>query len=54
MHARLVVDALNMAAWTRRGDDLDGADLPQRCGQYTSIAYSRSRDVNIGLTASTV
>jgi hypothetical protein len=24
MHASLVLDALNMAAWTRRGTDLNG------------------------------
>jgi putative transposase len=41
MHAPLVVDALNMAAWTRRGTDLDGLICHHDAGsQYTSIAYT--------------
>jgi transposase InsO family protein len=41
MHANLVVDALNMAAWTRRGTDLDGLICHHDAGsQYTSIAYT--------------
>ena len=41
MHASLVVDALNMAAWTRRGVDLDGLICHSDAGsQYTSIAYT--------------
>jgi putative transposase len=41
MHAALVVDALNMAAWTRRGVDLDGVVCHSDAGsQYTSIAYT--------------
>jgi putative transposase len=41
MHANLVVDALNMAAWTRRGVDLDGLICHHDAGsQYTSIAYT--------------
>jgi putative transposase len=41
MHASLVVDALNMAAWTRRGVDIDGVICHSDAGsQYTSIAYT--------------
>lgn len=41
MHATLVVDALNMAAWVRRGVDLDGVICHSDAGsQYTSIAYT--------------
>ena len=41
MHASLVVDALNMAAWTRRGINLDGLICHHDAGsQYTSIAYT--------------
>jgi putative transposase len=41
MHASLVVDALNMAAWTRRGIDIDGVICHSDAGsQYTSIAYT--------------
>jgi putative transposase len=41
MHANVVVDALNMAAWTRRGVDLDGVICHSDAGsQYTSIAYT--------------
>jgi len=41
MHAALVVDALNMAAWTRRGVDLGGLVCHSDAGsQYTSIAYT--------------
>lgn len=41
MHANLVVDALNMAAWTRRGVELDGVICHSDAGsQYTSIAYT--------------
>ena len=45
MHADLVVDALNMAAWTRRGTDLDGLICHNDAGsQYTSIAYTGCLD----------
>ena len=45
MHASLVVDALNMAAWTRRGTDLDGLVCHSDAGsQYTSIAYTERLD----------
>jgi len=45
MHANLVVDALNMAAWTRRGVDLDGLICHHDAGsQYTSIAYTDRLD----------
>jgi len=41
MHASLVVDALNMAAWTRRGIDLEGLICHHDAGsQYTSIAHT--------------
>jgi len=41
MHANLVVDALNLAAWTRRGVDLNGLICHHDAGsQYTSIAYT--------------
>jgi transposase InsO family protein len=45
MHANLVLDALNMAAWTRRGTDLDGLICHNDAGsQYTSIAYTGRLD----------
>jgi transposase InsO family protein len=45
MHANLVVDALNMAAWTRRGSSLDGLICHSDAGsQYTSIAYTDRLD----------
>jgi len=45
MHASLVIDALNMAAWTRRGIDLDGLICHSDAGsQYTSIAYTDRLD----------
>jgi putative transposase len=41
MTASLVVDALNMAAWTRRHTSLDGLVCHTDAGsQYTSIAYT--------------
>jgi putative transposase len=41
MATSLVIDALNMAAWTRRGVDLDGVVCHSDAGsQYTSIAYT--------------
>ena len=41
MHASLVVDALNMAAWTRRGVSLEGLICHNDAGsQYTSINYT--------------
>ena len=41
MTAPLVVDALNMAAWTRRHQSLDGLVCHTDIGsQYTSIAYT--------------
>jgi transposase InsO family protein len=45
MTAALVVDALNMAAWTRRGVDLDGVICHSDAGsQYTSIAHTDRLD----------
>ncbi len=45
MHASLVVDALNMAAWTRRGVDIEGVICHSDAGsQYTSIAYTDRLD----------
>lgn len=41
MHTSLVLDALNMAAWTRRSTSLDGVICHSDAGsQYTSIAYT--------------
>ena len=41
MTANLVVDALDMAAWTRRGTSLEGLVCHTDAGsQYTSIAYT--------------
>jgi len=41
MHTNLVLDALNMAAWTRRGADIAGVVCHSDAGsQYTSIAYT--------------
>lgn len=41
MTAPLVVDAVNMAAWTRRHTSLDGLVCPTDAGsQYTAIAYT--------------
>ena len=52
MHADLVVDALNMAAWTRRGTDLAGLICHNDAGsQYTSVAYT-DRIGEIGATPS--
>jgi putative transposase len=45
MHASLVIDALNMAAWTRRGVDIDGVICHSDAGsQYTSLAYTDRLD----------
>ena len=52
MHTNLVVDALNMAAWTRRGVNLDGVVCHSDAGsQYTSIAYT-DRFAEIGANPS--
>jgi len=41
MATSLVIDALNMAAWTRRGVDIDGVVCHSDAGsQYTAIAYT--------------
>jgi putative transposase len=45
MTANLVIDALNMAAWTRRHSALDGLVCHSDAGsQYTSIAYTDRLD----------
>jgi putative transposase len=45
MHASFVIDALNMAAWVRRGVDIDGVVCHSDAGaQYTSIAYTDRLD----------
>lgn len=45
MTAPLVIDALNMAAWTRRDSDLTGVICHSDAGsQYTSIAYTDRLD----------
>ncbi len=52
MATSLVLDALNMAAWTRRGVDIDGVICHSDAGsQYTSIAYT-DRLVEIGAAPS--
>ena len=52
MTATLVIDALNMAAWTRRDSDLDGVICHTDAGsQYTSIAYTE-RIADIGAAPS--
>jgi putative transposase len=56
MTAALVVDALNMAAWTRRHTSLDGLVCHTDAGsQYTSIAYTeRIGDVGAAPSIGTV
>lgn len=45
MATSLVLDALNMAAWTRRGVSIDGVVCHNDAGaQYTSIAYTDRLD----------
>jgi len=45
MTAPLVVDALNMAAWSRRGVDISGVICHSDAGsQYTSIAHTDRLD----------
>ena len=45
MATSLVLDALNMAAWTRRGVDIDGVICHSDAGsQYTSIGYTERLD----------
>jgi putative transposase len=45
MSAQLVIDALNMAAWARRGRDLTGLICHSDAGsQYTSIAHTDRLD----------
>ncbi len=44
MTVPLVVDALNMAAWTRRGTDLAGLIYHHDVSQYTSIAHTHRLD----------
>jgi len=52
MTATLVIDALNMAAWTRRNTGLDGLVCHTDAGsQYTSIAYT-ARLCNVGAAPS--
>jgi putative transposase len=42
MFATLVVDALNMAAWTRRGVDLDGLVCHHDAGANTRRSHTRT------------
>lgn len=52
MTANLVVDALDMASWTRRGTNLEGLVCHTDAGsQYTSIAYTE-RLCDVGATPS--
>jgi putative transposase len=45
MTASLVVDALNMAAWTRRGENIGGVICHSDAGsQYTSLVYTDRLD----------
>lgn len=45
MTAPLVIDALNMAAWTRRGVNIEGVICHSDAGsQYTSLAYTDRLD----------
>ena len=56
MSAALVVDALNMAAWVRRGVDLAGVICHSDAGgQYVSIAYTdRLDDIGVAPSIGTV
>jgi putative transposase len=56
MHTSLVLDALNMAAWTRRGVSLDGLICHSDAGsQYTSITYTdRLADIGAAPSIGTV
>jgi putative transposase len=56
MSAPLVVDALNMAAWTRRGVELAGVICHSDAGsQYTSIAHTdRLEDIGAAPSIGTV
>ena len=56
MSATLVVDALNMAAWVRRGVDLAGLICHSDAGgQYVSIAYTdRLEDIGASPSIGTV
>jgi len=56
MHTSLVLDALNMAAWARRGVVLDGLVCHSDAGsQYTSIAYTdRLADIGAAPSIGTV
>jgi putative transposase len=56
MHTSLVLDALNMAAWTRRGVNLDGLICHSDAGsQYTSITYTdRLADIGAAPSIGTV
>ena len=56
MTAELVIDALNMAAWTRRNTTLDGLVCHTDAGsQYTSIGYTeRLSDVGAAPSIGTV
>ena len=45
MTATLVIDALNMAAWVRRGVDIDGVICHSDAGsQYTAVTYTDRLD----------
>ena len=56
MATTLVLDALNMAAWTRRHSDLAGLTWHSDAGsQYTSIAYTeRLEDVGAAPSIGTI
>ena len=56
MTTALVLDALNMAAWTRRGTDVAGLVCHSDAGsQYTSIAYTeRLSDIGAAPSIGTI
>lgn len=56
MTASLVIDALNMASWTRRHTTIDGLICHSDAGsQYTSILYTeRLDDVGVAPSIGTV
>lgn len=56
MTAPLVIDALNMAAWTRRHVTLDELTCHSDAGsQYTSIAYTeRLEDIGAAPSIGTI
>jgi putative transposase len=51
MHTALVLDALNMAAWTRRGVDIDGVVCHSDAGAQGGINRSSQHlEMEVGAT----